>query len=183
MERNNCLRCNFRHTDNGNCTAVGGFCTAVAAAYCSLLRKYLDTGLTPEEVLSMSGEWCAMMSVLNAIGSYDRLRELAEADRAGRLVVLPCKVGDTVWAASGKIIKCEIDETYLCDSGGIEFLVSFNCDDADCKRCPFNNWTQDCSGEYYCDCEYGNGSFKDSDIGKTIFLTREEAEKALEALE
>ena len=26
MEKINCLRCNFRHTDNGNCTAVGGFC-------------------------------------------------------------------------------------------------------------------------------------------------------------
>lgn len=81
MEKNNCLRCNFRQTDNGNCTAVGGFCTAVAAAHCSLLRKYLDTGLTPEEVISMSGEWCAMMSVLNATGSYDGLRELAEAER------------------------------------------------------------------------------------------------------
>ena len=51
MEKNNCLRCNFRHTDNGNCTAVGGFCTAVPAAHCPLLRQYLDTGLTPEEVL------------------------------------------------------------------------------------------------------------------------------------
>ena len=112
----------------------------------------------------------------------NRLRKLAEADKDGRLVMPPCKVGDTVWAASGKIIKCEIDEMYLCDSGGIEFLVSFNCDGADCKRCPFNNWTQDCSGECYCDCEYGNGSFKDSDIGKTIFLTSEEAEKALEAM-
>ena len=28
--------------------------------------------------------------------TLDRLRELAEADRDGRLVVLPCKVGDTV---------------------------------------------------------------------------------------
>lgn len=112
-----------------------------------------------------------------------RLRELADADRAGRLVVLPCKVGDTVWAASGKIIKCEIDEMHMCDSGGIEFLVSFNCDGADCKRCLFNNWSQDYFGEFYCDSEYGNCSFKDSDIGKTIFLTREEAEKALEATE
>lgn len=54
MEKINCLRCNFRHTDNGNCTAVGGFCTAVAAAHCPLLRKYLDTGLTPEETKRMS---------------------------------------------------------------------------------------------------------------------------------
>ena len=51
MENVNCLRCRFRHEDNGNCTAVGGFCTAVAAAHCPLLRQYLDTGLTPEEVL------------------------------------------------------------------------------------------------------------------------------------
>ena len=51
MENVNCLRCRFRHEDNGNCTAVGGFCTAVAAAHCPLLCQYLDTGLTPEEVL------------------------------------------------------------------------------------------------------------------------------------
>lgn len=49
MEKNNCLRCNFRHTDNWNCTAVGGFCTAVPAAHCQMLREYLDTGLTPEQ--------------------------------------------------------------------------------------------------------------------------------------
>lgn len=88
----NCLRCKYRHTDNGNCTAVGGFCTAVPAAHCPLLREYLDTELTPQEVLSMKFEWCAMMDALNSIGGgYTRLRELAEADRAGRLVVLPCK--------------------------------------------------------------------------------------------
>ena len=40
----NCLRCRFRHKDNGNCTAVGGFCTAVPAAHCPLLREYLDGG-------------------------------------------------------------------------------------------------------------------------------------------
>ena len=141
-----------------------------------------DAGLEPLEVSAIVKDWSDLCTVIGECGGIDRLREFAEADKDGRVVVLPCKVGDTVWAASGKIIKCEIDEMYLCDSGGIEFLVSFNCDGADCKRCPFNNWTQDCSGERYCDCEYGNGSFKDSDIGKTIFLTREEAEKALEAV-
>ena len=64
---------------------------------CERLAAYEDTGLTPQEVISMHGEWCAMMSVLNSIGSYDRLRELAEADRDGRVVVLPYKVGDTVY--------------------------------------------------------------------------------------
>ena len=51
MENVNCLRCRFRHEDNGNCTAAGGFCTAVTAAHCPLLCQYLDAGLTPEEVL------------------------------------------------------------------------------------------------------------------------------------
>ena len=95
----NCLRCKYRHTDNGNCTAVGGFCTAVTAAHCPLLRDFLDTGLTPDEIRNMSGEWCAAMSVLNGMGSYDRLRELVEADRNHQIVIRPCKIGDTVWAA------------------------------------------------------------------------------------
>lgn len=54
------------------------------------LAAYEDTGLTPSDVHSLWGEWNAMMSVLNSIGGgYDRLRQLAEADKAGRLMVLP----------------------------------------------------------------------------------------------
>ena len=60
------------------------------------LADYEDNGMTPVEVHSMSIEWCAMMSVLNSMGSYARLRELAEADKDGRLVVLPCKVGGSM---------------------------------------------------------------------------------------
>lgn len=53
------------------------------------LAAYEDVGLSPEEVHSLWAEWDAMMSVLNSIGSYNRLRELAEADKEGRVVVLP----------------------------------------------------------------------------------------------
>ena len=60
---------------------------------------YEDSGLTPAEIHSMYSEWCAMMSVLNSIGSYERLHELAEADRNHQIVIRPCKIGDTVWAA------------------------------------------------------------------------------------
>lgn len=35
----NCVKCHYRHKDNGNCTAVGGFCTAVPAAYCPLIPE------------------------------------------------------------------------------------------------------------------------------------------------
>lgn len=151
------------------------------------LSEYEDTRLEPEEVLPKDkADEIALklmrLADLESLCSYTRLRELAEADKNGRLVVLPCKVGDTVWAVSGKIIKCEIEETYLYDGGGIEYFVTFDCDGADCKGCPFNRWEQDCSGERYCECEYGCSSFKDSDIGKTVFFTHEEAEAALEAM-
>ena len=84
----NCLRCRFMHEDNGNCTAVGRFCTAVPAAHCPLLREYLDTELTPEEI-DMDHEAAETLRQLCQNCDLDRLEKLAEADRAGRLVVLP----------------------------------------------------------------------------------------------
>lgn len=35
----NCIKCYYIHPDNGNCTAVGGFCTAVLAAHCPLIPE------------------------------------------------------------------------------------------------------------------------------------------------
>lgn len=131
----NCLRCRFRHEDNGNCTAVGGFCTAVPASHCPLLREYLDTELTPQEVLSMKFEWCAMMDALNSIGGgYTRLRELAEADRAGRLVVLPFTSGRTLLCKenidSPRLMKDVELAIRYCSSCGIVFHMGYNvfCD-------------------------------------------------------
>lgn len=145
------------------------------------LMQYEDTEMTPGEVKSMQEEHFSGLEMAKLHSALMELKKYQEADRDGRLVMPPCKVGDTVWAASGKIIKCEIDEMCLRDGGGIEYLVTFDCDGANCKGCPFNRWEQDCSGERYCECEYGCSSFKDSDIGKTIFLTSEEAKAALEA--
>ena len=34
---------------------------------------------------------------IEGIVPFDRLLELADADRAGKLVVLPCKVGDSIY--------------------------------------------------------------------------------------
>ena len=132
------------------------------------LMQYEDTELTPQEVLSMKFEWCAMMDALNSIGGgYTRLRELAEADRAGRLVVLPCKVGDTLWVTGRDSVPREMrleapdirtactDEDNLCMSA--------------CSRKP----------DGFCAYRLRNDG---ADIGKTVFLTREAAEKALEAI-
>lgn len=88
------------HFGSPECCEVGGNC----ALNCKWeetawerLARYEDAGLTPAEVLSMHSEWNAMMSVLNSIGSYGRLRELAEADKDGRVLILPCKVGSIVY--------------------------------------------------------------------------------------
>ena len=35
----NCVKCHYMHPNNGNCTAVGGFCTSVPAAYCPLIPE------------------------------------------------------------------------------------------------------------------------------------------------
>ena len=39
IEKPNCIGCHHIHPDNGNCTAVGGFCTAVPAANCALIPE------------------------------------------------------------------------------------------------------------------------------------------------
>lgn len=102
METLNCIRCDFRHKDNGNCTAVGGFCTAVTAAHCPMLQKYLDTGLGPDEVTALQKDWSDLCTIVGECGGIDRLRELAEADKDGRVVVPPCEVGDVVYGFHGE---------------------------------------------------------------------------------
>ena len=126
------------------------------------LAAYEDTGLTPQEVISMSGEWRAMMAALNSIGGgYGRLRELAEADKDGRVLVLPCNVGDRLYEVTGrktisvykvKAIRVELFGLFI-EWDIVEGFV----------------W-QSLSG------------VSAGEIGKTVFLIREEAEKALEAM-
>lgn len=128
------------------------------------LAAYEETGLTPER--------CAEFARADAEGRYivmrdaeqegvARLRELAEADKDGRLVVPPCKAGDTVYEVTSrktiseyrvKAIRVEL----FCTS--IEWDIVAGFVDKSIFGVPVD------------------------DIGKTVFLTREEAEKALEAM-
>lgn len=87
METVNCVRCDFRHKDNGNCTAVGGFCTAVPAAHCPMLRAYLDTGLTPVECTNAAILIRAAFS--DDLSKAERILELMQADKEGRLKIVP----------------------------------------------------------------------------------------------
>lgn len=87
----------------------------------------------------------------------NRLRELAEADKDGRVVVLPCKVGDAVWRivrdGEPHITRDEVRDMYFTD---------------DMTPC--------------VELVGGRVTFTEK-FGKTVFLTREEAEKALQGME
>lgn len=129
MENVNCLRCHFRHEDNGNCTAVGGFCTAVQAAHCPLLRQYLDTGMTPEAFQSFVVFFQDLIGNQKASEALDRFRQLAKADKDGRLAVLPCKPDGSMLNTSDperpEIMKrIHFAVAYVC--GGIVFHQPYN---------------------------------------------------------
>ena len=93
--------------DIAQCSEVpgGSFCEDGACSQKKVwerLKAYEDRGCEPEEVLPKDkADEIALklmrLADLEILCSYDRLRELAEADKDGRVVVLPCKVGDKVW--------------------------------------------------------------------------------------
>ena len=129
---------------------------------CERLAAYEDTGLTPEDVLPKDkADEIALklmrLADLESLCNYTRLRELAEADKAGRLVVLPCKVGDVVYGFHG-------EKTIL---PMVTKWIETNTD----------GW---CIAAQYT--PMAPKFYRFSDFGKTVFLTREEAEKALEEL-
>ena len=65
------------------------------------LAAYEDTGMTPEEIKAPFTEDAMINLAAQALGvEPSRLRELAVADKDGRVVVLPCKEGTTVYCIS-----------------------------------------------------------------------------------
>lgn len=117
------------------------------------LMQYEDTELTPEEI-DMDHEAAEQLRQLCRDCDLDRLEKLAEADRDGRVVVRPCKVGDTLFRVfAGEILEHKVrNMRYLAIQG---------------------RWDIDTTP--FC-------SYVESSIGKTIFLTHEQAERALEAM-
>lgn len=96
------------------------------------LLAYKDTGLTLESVetlkLSMMGKAIAEIKEFNGL-PVDRLRELAEADKDGRVVVLPCKPDGSMLNTSDPerpeiMERIHFAVAYVC--GGIVFHQPYN---------------------------------------------------------
>lgn len=116
------------------------------------LAAYEDVGLEPEEIKDHEEMFAAYRHVCGGKSPEEIVHalELMEAERDGRLVVLPFKVGDTVYrVVSGFSVYTPHPVRYVTD----ERIKST-------KRI----------------CEWIEGN----DFGKTVFLTRAEAEEALE---
>ena len=112
-------------------------------AVCERLAAYEDTGLTPEEIKAPLTEDAMINLAAQALGvEHSRLRELAEADKDGRVVVLPCKVYETDGV---RVYEHTVREVIYETAGG--------------------------------------PAFDKNAIGKSIFLTRAEAERAIQEME
>ena len=118
------------------------------------LRAYENTRLTPEQCENAKAIIEAAFS--DDTAKAERIRELLKADKDGRLVVLQCKVGDTVYRivrdAEPHITRDEVRNMYFADDMTL------------------------------CVELVGGRIILPEKFGKTIFLTHEEAEKALEAM-
>ena len=120
------------------------------------LADYEDTGLTPQEIEQMkarmplhqwAGESIEKMSIFSM--PIKTLMELAEVKKQGRLIILPCKIGDTVYRVCKK--------KYDVDGYGVQ-------------------WEEDWG---IVTNTFHLGMFHE--IGKNVFLTKEEAEEVLKS--
>lgn len=114
-----------------------------------------------EQIMVDAADAIAELNQYKELGSLDRLRELVQADREGRCVVLPCKPSNvTVYQLRSKkhargrgVSPCHVGCAVV--------------------------W----AGGHYALEHQGDEPCWDRDFGKTWFLTPEAAEKALEEME
>jgi hypothetical protein len=111
------------------------------------LAAYEETGLEPEQIRTVLDDAAREFAEYDAMAPKDRLRELAQADREGRCVVLPVKPDQTIY-------QWRIGDD--CPSVSRLDGVQINAD----GEITYPIW---------------NGYLIPEDFGKTVFLTREEA--------
>lgn len=130
------------------------------ARFVDRLAAYENTGLMPGEVAELQALLQGCESKKSA--EWVRLQELAEADKAGRVMVLPCKVGDRLYEVTGR----KTISVYKIRAIRVELFGLF----IEWDIVEGFVW-QSLSG------------INDGEIGKTVFLTREEAEEKLKEVQ
>ena len=132
-------------------------------AVCDRLAAYEDTGLSPEKVSWMKE--VVEEAFDNDTSRIERAHNLHVADKEGRVIVLPCKVGDTIYAIvqvfGGDGVYHKITEKKITGIGGNTMNKVWMVNR--------ENSLED--------------RFSPSEFGRTVFLTREEAEKAMAEME
>ena len=107
-----------------------------------------------------NGEGCKDENCIFINDVCERLAEYEDLEEQGRLLRLPCKVGDTVY----KITRNFISEYKIISATIYPYSIQFNWQ---CTKGIYGNLV----------------GFADLEIGKTVFLTREEAEAKLKEME
>lgn len=111
------------------------------------LAAYEETGLEPEQIRTVLDDAAREFAEYDAMAPKERLRELAQADRDGRCVVLPAKPDQTIyqWRIGDDCPSVSrLDGAQINADGEITYPI----------------W---------------NGYLIAEDFGRTVFLTREEA--------
>lgn len=88
---------------------------------------------------------------------WERLKYYEDLEEQGRLAVLPCKIGDTVWLV----------ETEPCNRAGCPYQGDYG------------NWRCKVDGKEQCDPFVYSATFTYAMIGTKFYLTREKAEASL----
>lgn len=122
--------------------------------YCAVCYGWPCAAAVIEDYLHMGAIPAADVATVVHGELTEHIHELLRAEQDGRLLVLPCKVGDELWSFStyptARVYGFTV--TDISTLNGRTVLNTLGC-----------------------------GTLWERDIGKTVFLTREEAEKALEA--
>ena len=117
--------------------------------------------LTVDEMLECLGEYADHESAKQLIAMIEELKQYKDAKEQGLLLRLPCKVGDTVYCIEDKQVWCcTIEKISISKNNGTWIEISFP------EEMPSIT-----SMEFY-----------PNEIGKTVFLTEEEAEAKLKEM-
>lgn len=137
----------------------GGSCTQ--RKVWEKLKAYEDLGFEPKEYKMAMSTDIIVRCAAAALGvPVEQLCDVVKLGKAGRLMVLPCKPGDMLWTFCTYPVEqvysfqvCSFTATDIRTPNGRVMMNTSRCGVIDARA-----------------------------VGKTVFLTREEAEKALEAM-